>query len=536
MRSISPKLPQSRPNPVPKGLSRLLGEARSRIFLWYVLILGVAFLTAIPAFRHFLHHRIDERVRQDMIEDMELFQAFAAGKISATDLSREEKSDDDIEKLIDEPEPGENLALDALAFTAPPKDLKDLENLFRMYLLRRLPEDESYFITFIDGQFYKSSPRARPKFLDRKGKLMQQFATQLEPKEGFRETPDAEIGKILFLVEPIKLDGKVRGVFVVAHATAGERAEAFESIATMSQIFVPVFLAAIAMAWLAAGRVLAPLRTMTATAHAISETDLTQRLPVDGKGELAELALTFNDMMDRLETAFSTQREFINDAGHELRTPITIIRGHLELMGDDPQEQEETRQIVMSELDRMSRMVDDLILLAKAERTDFLQLEAVDARELTNELYVKATALGKRNWQLENIAKGRIVVDRQRITEAVMNLAQNATQHTQETDTITIGSGITKGKVRFWVRDTGEGIPDSEQQRIFERFARVSSSRRRSEGAGLGLAIVRAIAEAHGGQVQLRSQFGTGSTFTLVLPLDPPQEVNAYVAYSHRRR
>jgi signal transduction histidine kinase len=514
--------------------SRLLGEARSRIFLWYVMILGIAFLMAVPAFRYFLEHRIDERVRQDMTEDMTLFQSLVAGTLlSLEDLSREEQPKS-LDQEVEEPEPGETSTLGDLAFSAPPKTSQDLMNLFRLYLLRRPPEDESYFITFMAGEFYKSSPRARPQILDKRGELMQRFAGQTQPEEGFQETTDEAIGKILYRVEPIQINGQVQGVFVVAHATAGERAEAFEAILTFIQIIAPVFIVSMAIAWLAAGRVLSPLRTMTATAHAISETDLTQRLPVNGQGELAELALTFNEMMDRLETAFATQREFINDAGHELRTPITIIRGHLELMGDDPEEQAETLQLVMSELDRMSRMVDDLILLAKAERTDFLRLETVDVAELTDELYAKATALAKRNWQLENNAKGRVVLDRQRITEAVMNLAQNATQHTQETDIISLGSGNAKGRVLFWVRDTGEGIPAAEQQRIFERFARVSTSRRRSEGAGLGLAIVRAIAEAHGGQVQLRSQFGVGSTFTLVLPLDPPQEVNAHVAYSHR--
>jgi signal transduction histidine kinase len=130
--------------------------------------------------------------------------------------------------------------------------------------------------------------------------------------------------------------------------------------------------------------------------------------------------------------------------------------------------------------------------------------------------------------------KGQIIVDRQRITEAVMNLAQNATQHTAKSDTISIGSAIAKGKVHFWVRDTGQGIPLVDQKRIFERFARTSKSRRCSEGAGLGLSIVRAIAEAHAGKVLLRSQLGKGSMFTIVLPLDPPQEMSAYAQYSHR--
>lgn len=137
------------------------------------------------------------------------------------------------------------------------------------------------------------------------------------------------------------------------------------------QVSSLVFVVSLILAWLAAGRVLAPLRAITTTAHAISEADLNQRLPVQGKGELAELAMTFNEMMDRLEAAFVSQREFFNDAGHELRTPITIVRGHLELMGDDPQEQQETLALVIGELDRMSRMVDDMILLAKAERLDF---------------------------------------------------------------------------------------------------------------------------------------------------------------------
>jgi signal transduction histidine kinase len=174
-------------------------------------------------------------------------------------------------------------------------------------------------------------------------------------------------------------------------------------------------------------------------------------------------------------------------------------------------------------------------LLVRAECTDFLQLATVDIAELTEELFTKAKALAERDWQLDETGRGRIVIDRERITEAVMNLAQNATQHTQGGDTIAIGSTIAKGKARFWVRDTGEGIPLPDQKRIFERFARATNSRR-SEGAGLGLAIVKAIAEAHGGQVLLRSKLGSGSMFTIVLPLDPPQERVTHVPYLDRRR
>ncbi len=419
--------------------------------------------------------------------------------------------------------------LRAIKTLVPLSSRESLEIFFRKYLLHRIPKDDTFLITFIDGQFFKSSPRARPQPLHRESLLMQQWAKQTQSRAGEVEVNIPEIGKVIYRVEPVSVNGRPRGVFVIAHATAGERAEVLDALSVILEVSFVLFLISLVLAWFAAGRVLAPLRTVTMTAQTISETDLSRRLPVQGKGELSELAATFNGMMDRLETAFSTQREFINDAGHELRTPITIIRGHLELMEDDPEEQQETLALVNSELERMSRLVDDMILLAKAERSDFLRLALVDAAALTTDLFNKAMALADRDWQLDEVAQGWIVVDRERITEAVMNLAQNATQHTkpqnatQHTkpeDTISIGSTIAKGKVRFWVRDTGEGIPLPDQKRIFERFARAANSRRRSEGAGLGLSIVKAIAEAHHGQVLLRSKLGVGSMFTLVLPLD----------------
>ena len=135
---------------------------------------------------------------------------------------------------------------------------------------------------------------------------------------------------------------------------------------------------AVGLAWLIAGRVLAPVRELEETARSITESDLTHRLVVNGDDELARLAATFNAMLDRVEGAFRSQRQFIDDAGHELRTPITVIRGHLELLGDDPTERAEVRTIVIDELDRMSRMVNDLLLLARAERPDFLRLAEVD--------------------------------------------------------------------------------------------------------------------------------------------------------------
>ena len=313
----------------------------------------------------------------------------------------------------------------------------------------------------------------------------------------------------------------VLGVFVVAISMADERREIDEAISVIIQVTITVVISASILAWYAAGRVLAPLRLLKNTARSISETDLSQRIPVKGSDEIAELSITFNEMLNRLQSAFVNQQNLLNEVGHELRTPITIIQGHLELMGDDPQEQRETVELVADELNRMSGLVEDLLLLAKAEQSDFLHLETIQVNTLTETMYAKAKALADRDWRLEQTGSGLIVADRQRLTQAMMNLAENATKHTQVNDVIALGSEVAQNQVRFWVRDTGRGIPLTEQASIFARFFKGSNGRR-SEGVGLGLSIVKAIAQGHGGQVEVVSQPGEGATFTLILPLDPP--------------
>jgi signal transduction histidine kinase len=266
---------------------------------------------------------------------------------------------------------------------------------------------------------------------------------------------------------------------------------------------------------------------VTGTARSISETDLSRRIPVQGRDEIGQLTTTFNEMLGRLETAFETQRHFVDDAGHELKTPITIIRGHLELLDEgDPEERRETVALVMDELDRMSRIVNDLLLLAKSEEPDFLGLETVDVEPLTDELQLKASALGARDWRVERRGRGIIVADRQRLTQAVVQLVQNAVDQTSDGDRISLGSAIENGEALFWVRDEGPGIPLEEQERIFQRFGRGTGARR-AEGAGLGLAIVKAIADAHHGRVDLYSRPGAGALFTLVVPVEepPPDDV-----------
>ncbi|MGL5876249.1 MAG: sensor histidine kinase, partial [Xenococcaceae cyanobacterium] len=388
-------------------------------------------------------------------------------------------------------------------------------------------EDDNYFIAIVNGLFYKTNAAFLPSQIDQNSALMQRWQEITVEEEAEIKVDDPKVGSVIYKAEPIKTTEEVIGVFVVAHLSAGERREVLDSFKIVIQVLILMILLASLLAWLAAGRVLAPLRNLSATVKSISESDLSQRINTQGKGEVAQLGRIFNAMMNRIETAFDTQRNFINDAGHELKTPITIIRGHLELMDADPQSQQETVELVIDELDRMNRLVEDLVLLAKSERPDFLQIETIELTSFVTELFSKLQKLGQRNWYLDNaILSGRMTGDRQRITQAIINLANNAVQHTITDSLIVFGAKIEGKRVEFWIRDTGNGIAADEQKRIFDRFTRVKNTRRRSEGSGLGLAIVKTVVEAHGGTINLQSQLGIGSTFSLVLPLEFNEKQN----------
>ena len=330
-------------------------------------------------------------------------------------------------------------------------------------------------------------------------------------------------GVARYLAAPVVSQGDTLGVFAVVNFPGLEHAEIDTAMRVAVATAAAVLIAALLLAASMARRVLDPVRLLATTTRSITETDLTRRIAVRGADEVSQLAGSFNEMLDRLEMAFRAQQQFVDDAGHELRTPITIVRGHLELLEDDPQQRRATIALVTDELDRMNRIVNDLLVLARSQQPEFLDLDLVEVAEVTRQVHAKATALGDRGWQVERDGAGHIIADRQRLTQAIMQLAQNAVDHTSPGDRIWIGSGIGDAEARFFVRDEGSGIAPEEQERIFERFARADDTRHgASGGAGLGLAIVRAIAEAHHGRIELTSTPGAGATFTIVLPINQP--------------
>jgi two-component system, OmpR family, sensor kinase len=472
----------------PRRWSGAAHSARARILASYVVLLALSAVVSILAIRQVLIVRLDDQVNDSLDQEMVELDNLRAG--------------------ID-PETGQPFA--------------SLRRLFDIYFARNAPGDDEAMLAFVDGNLYQSSLAHFP--LDRvpaeplaDWKTLSDRATREERSATGRF--DSAVGEAHFRAQRIVFRDGATGAFVVTILPQAEREEIGDFQVYGAGATIGLLLIASAFAWLVAGRVLAPVQQLTDTARSISQSDLTRRIEVRGTGEAAEMARTFNAMLDRLENVVRSQREFVQDASHELRDPLTICRGHLELVGDDPDEQRTTVALVLDELERMGRIVDDLQVLADAEQPDFLRPEWIDLEIFGHELTAKASALAPRAWRLESASHGMLLADRHRITEAVMNLAHNAVQHTHPDDTIAIGTSVEEDEILIWVRDEGEGIAPADQSRIFDRFVRGDDAGTRYRGGGLGLAIVRTIAEAHGGRVVLESRPGAGSTFTIVIPRD----------------
>ena len=474
----------SSPRTLPRTMRRwpLLLSTRNRLLAAFLILLTMSTVVSTFALRQILLARVNDRVDANLLQELQEFEILAS-------RGRDPQ-------------------------TAEPFGT-DIEAIFDTFLSRNVPHIGEAVLTFVGNELYR-----RPVGTAIPSDARRQVLDLADTERPRRGTIEVDSGDLRYAAVPVFAGSERLGAFAITAEIERERQEVVDSVQVAAGVSVGVLVIASLLAWVIAGRVLAPLRDLRDTAQGITDTDLTQRIEVRGRDEVAELGRTFNDMLDRLEGAFASQRAFVSDAGHELRTPITIIRGHLELLGDDPRERADTVELVTDELDRMSRFVDDLLTLAKAERGDFLRPGPLDLDELTEELLTKAKGLARRDWRLEGNAPGCITADRQRVTQAMMNLAHNAVQHTGEGERIALGSALRDGEARLWVRDSGPGVPVDQQARIFERFARAGQGGRRSEGAGLGLAIVQAIAEAHGGRVELDSREGGGSVFTLVLPVE----------------
>lgn len=305
------------------------------------------------------------------------------------------------------------------------------------------------------------------------------------------------------------------GVYLVAVDVARELESTNRAFTIFAVVGVATLVAVALAGWLVAGRLLRPLRQLRRTAERITASDLRERIPVEGNDDMSRLTETVNDMLDRLDAALRNQRELLDDVRHELRTPLTIIRGHLELVDPvDPGDVRRTAQLAIEELDRMAGLVDGLATLAEVRAT-VPELREADIGQLTRDVADLASAIPGHSWLATEIAEGTVTVDRALITQAWLQLADNAAKYAPAGTPIEIGSRDVDGNFHLWVRDYGPGIRAGQEERIFERFARATDGS--AGGSGLGLAIVDGIVRAHGGSVCVESP-GDGSRFVISVP------------------
>ena len=458
---------------------RFFRSARSRILGWSVLLLGAALAASTLATHVLLVRGMNGRVSADLSHEVTEFRA----------LQR--------------------------ASGSRPKD--SVLALLTTRISQAALEPDIVLAGLLNGKLVATAGSSAAGRLGANPGLIGRWAATRQPASG---TAELAAGQARYQAIPVRVPGdRGRGVFVAAVLTGPQQAGISRTTRLQLEAGAVALLLGSALAWLMAGRVLRPVRETTDLARLITDSDLSARIPGRGRSEVGELAVTFNRMLDRLEAAFATQRMLLADVGHELRTPITIVQGNLDTMQAGSADDAETLAIATDELARMTRLVDDLLLLAEAERPDFLRPAPADLGSLTRLLAAKARALDDRPWLLTGAADGLAVLDEQRITQAVMQLAANAVAHTPPGTVVEFRSAIAGAAVEFTVADHGPGIPPTQQRRVFDRFARLES--RRGGGTGLGLSIVAAIAAAHGGSVHVREREGGGAAFCLAIPHVP---------------
>lgn len=344
-------------------------------------------------------------------------------------------------------------------------------------------------------------------------------------EQGFRDVADIETvaagdnASVRIMATPLFLKNRTLLLEIAQSTRPIEDTMNNVRLALLGGVSVGLLLSVLLGAFLVQ-RALAPVEQITMTASSIGESsDLSRRVDYAGPAdEIGRLAMTFDQMIERLDRFFQSQRNFVADASHELRTPLTVIRGNVDLLERNmsPEDRRESLRAIKAESDRMSKVVSDLLLLAEIESGHIEPPEKVSLKGLVLDEAKRAQPLAGSHkiiiGRLENIS---ITGDTYRLRQLLSNLVNNAIKYTPDGGTITL-SLLREGEwARLEVSDTGIGIPPQHLPHMFDRFYRVDKTRSRTGGGtGLGLAIVKGIAEQHGGKVDVASEPGKGSTFT----------------------
>jgi two-component system OmpR family sensor kinase len=332
--------------------------------------------------------------------------------------------------------------------------------------------------------------------------------------------------RLRVLSRPIVLAGRLAGTIQVAQSQAPADDALLATRRVLATVSVSLLLLAAVGGAFLARTALRPIQAITATTRQITQAqDLEQRIPVSvPTDELGRLTETINEMLARLEELFKAQQRLVADVSHELRTPLTTIQGNLDLLRlgatEDPTARASALRAIADETVRMRRLVNDLLLLAQADAGLKLHRQPVEMDTLLLDVYRQAQVMAQGvTVRLGAEDQAMVSGDGDRLRQLLLNLVDNALKHTPSgRGLVTLTLRRAGGWVQVGVEDNGSGIRPEDLPHIFQRFYRSDPSRSRPGGSGLGLAIAQWVAEAHGGRIEVESQVGKGSTFTLWLP------------------
>lgn len=482
---------------------------RSRLTLWYALSLA-AILAASGFFWHVylsreLHGHLDERLKL-IAEDV----------VAYHDLHHEN---------------------DALHQVPPAEHCRALESFLRSHNWNEFVQ-----VRLGSGQiacFSENLKKARLPLSDRGRKALTEQRAVLETLSA------PPFQKIRMVTLPLQRPGKPAMLIQIA-ARTHEVDSALERLRIVLATLSPLLLLAITLGgWFLSGRTLSPVMRITHSMQRITAEKLSERLDVGDAGrEIVDLADTFNEMLARLEDSFARIKQFSGDASHEMRTPLTILKGETEVALRWAKSPEEFRNILSSnleEINRMERIIEDLLMLAKNESGRLpLERKPVRLTDLMQELYLQAGSLREDenlevNLKLDVEGEVLVVGDGLRLRQLFLNLISNAVKYTPVPGRVEISLQLEGDRAVISISDSGIGIPADHLPHIFDRFYRVDEARNRAVGgAGLGLAIVKSMVDAHEGSIEVQSTPNVGSTFRVELPLDGPTKIERQAVRQRR--
>lgn len=402
------------------------------------------------------------------------------------------------------------------------EELGSADKVLQSYLRRAALGREEGELGIVDGQLRWLAPTGQGLRPEEDPALVEHVVSLAASPQSRMTSVTTASGRYRVLLVPIS-DGSRTAAYVRVVDLAKAEAGVYHTIRVYALAACGAVALVTGLAWFGVERLLRPIAQLRRATEAINAYDLDTRVRVSGQDDLSQLTDAVNRMLDRMKHAVESQRDLLDDVGHELRTPVTVVRGHLELMdANDPDDVRQTSALAIDELDRMSALVEELLVLARSSQADYVHPAPTDVEELTLQVLDKATALGDRVWRLEANAQVTAVLDPARVTQAWLQLVSNAVKYSPDKSVVGLGSRVEGSTLSLWVRDQGTGIAAQEIPRITERFARSKATRGKVPGHGLGLSIVESIIRAHEGRLDIDSTLGKGSVFTLRLPLTAP--------------